>query len=99
MFDAGVVVCCLLLFFLILLSKTGLLLNLEELSEELLLVVWSVFQTIRMIFIAKKQNLAQQSAKTLIDFTNIMESEAGDTTRQADEVIVFDMKQMDQRYR
>ena len=43
MFDAGVVVCCLLLFFLILLSKTGLLLNLEELSEELLLVVWSVF--------------------------------------------------------
>jgi hypothetical protein len=31
-----------------------------------------------MIFIAKKQKLAQQSAKTLIDFSNVMESEAAD---------------------
>ena len=37
-----------------------------------------------MIFIAKKQKLAQQSAKTLIDFTNIMETDIGEmqSTRQ-----------------
>lgn len=58
-----------------------------------------------MIFIAKKQTLAQQSAKTLIDFSNIMDTEAGEQFHQGgvkgvgahnnnsgDEVIVFDMK-------
>lgn len=62
-----------------------------------------------MIFIAKKQTLAQQSAKTLIDFSNIMDTEAGDQFHQGgvkgsvnsnnsgDEVIVFDMKQMEQQ--
>ena len=53
-----------------------------------------------MIFIAKKQKLAQQSAKTLIDFSNIMETDAGDIhsarhppgVAGGDEVIVFDMK-------
>ena len=59
-----------------------------------------------MIFIAKKQTLAQQSAKTLIDFSNILDTEAGDQFHQGpknggpnssgDEVIVFDMKQMEQ---
>lgn len=59
-----------------------------------------------MIFIAKKQNLAQQSAKTLIDFSNIMDTDIGDNIQSArgqpsaangnaDEVIVFDMKQME----
>lgn len=43
---------------------------LEELSEIILLVVWALFQTLRVIFIAKRQRLAQQSAKTLINFTN-----------------------------
>ena len=73
------------------------LLLLEELSEEVLLIIWSVFQTLRMIFIAKKQNLAQQSAKTLIDFSNIMDTEMNGSNKQGyDEVIVFDMKQMEQ---
>jgi hypothetical protein len=80
----------------------------EEVSEEILLITWSVFQTLRIIFIAKKQNLAQQSAKTLIDFTNIIDTEAGDGIHSAryqlppqqdkktgDEVIVFDMKQLE----
>ena len=73
------------------------LLLLEELSEEVLLIIWSVFQTLRMIFIAKKQNLAQQSAKTLIEFSNIMDTEMNGSNKQGyDEVIVFDMKQMEQ---
>jgi hypothetical protein len=53
-----------------------------------------------MIFIVKKQKLAQQSAKTLIDFSNIMDTEAGEGQGKPvlhDEVIVFDMKQMEQR--
>jgi hypothetical protein len=37
-----------------LLSRTGVILVFEEISEELLLVVWSVFQTLRMIIFAKK---------------------------------------------
>ena len=68
-----------------------------------------------MIFIAKRQRLTQQSAKTLIDFThniiNIetevpggMNNESKQTGRpslaaKADEVIVFDMKQMEQNLR
>lgn len=43
----------------------------EELSEELLLVVWSIAQSLRMIMIARKQRLAIRSAKNLIDFTNL----------------------------
>ena len=53
-FDALVVLGCVLLFLAILLNKQMNLLLLEELSEEVLLIVWSVFQTLRMIFIAKK---------------------------------------------
>jgi len=67
-----------------------------------------------VIFIAKRQRLTQQSAKTLIDFThNIINLEtevpgANNESRRtgrpslaakADEVIVFDMKQMEQNLR
>lgn len=57
-FDAVVVLLCLVLFVFILVSKASNMILIEELSEELLLIVWSVFQIFRMIFIAKKQNLA-----------------------------------------
>lgn len=51
-----------------------------------------------MLFIAKKQRLAQQSAKTLIDFTNIVDTDINGSQKQGyDEVIVFDMKQMEQK--
>lgn len=52
--DAIVVCSCILVFIFILVSKTSNLILVEELSEELLLIVWSVFQIFRMIFIAKK---------------------------------------------
>lgn len=57
-FDAVVVLLCLVLFVFLFLSKASNMILIEELSEELLLIVWSVFQIFRMIFIAKKQNLA-----------------------------------------
>jgi hypothetical protein len=72
----------------------------EEISEELLLVAWSIAQSLRMIVIARKQQMAIRSAKTLIDFTNIgIETEvldmqgrpAGDNVEiELEEVIVFD---------
>lgn len=52
----------------------------EEVGEIALLAVWAAFQTLRVIFIAKRQRLAQQSANQLIDFTHniiVVESEAG----------------------
>jgi hypothetical protein len=71
---------------------------LEEVSEEIFLISWSAFQSLRVILIAKKQNLAQQSAKTLIDIT-VTETDTDDskTTEEAEEVIVFDMKKIEQR--
>ena len=54
-FDSVVVFGCVMLFIVMLLSRTGLILIFEELSEELLLIIWSVFQTLRMIIFAKKQ--------------------------------------------
>jgi hypothetical protein len=112
-FDVCVVIGTVIIFAFMLISRSLSLLIFEELSEEILLVAWSLFQTLRMIFIAKKQKLAQQSAKTLIDFSNIMDTDIGDpqmTGRlpnaisgvnegQNDEIIVFDMKQMEQRQR
>ncbi|CDW76785.1 UNKNOWN [Stylonychia lemnae] len=110
--DALVVSSCIVLFFIILVSKASSMVLFEELSEELLLIVWSVFQILRMIFIAKKQNQAIQNARTLIDFSHVLESEGGgqgyDGQRnmdylekggQPDEVIVFDMKNMEQRHK
>jgi hypothetical protein len=64
-------------------SRSLSILFFEEVSEEILLVAWSLFQTFRMIFIAKKQTLAQQSAKTLIDFSNIMDTDIGDNIHSA----------------
>lgn len=42
-----------------------------EISEELLLVGWSIAQSCRMLIIARKQQQAIKSAKNLIDFNNI----------------------------
>jgi hypothetical protein len=41
-------------------------------TEETLLVIWSVWQMLRIILIAKKHRLARQSAKALINFENII---------------------------
>lgn len=71
-FDALVVSFCNAVFALSLFSKTGAVKGFEEASEEALIVMWCVWQTLRMILIAKKQRLARQSAKTLIDFENLV---------------------------
>ena len=71
-FDALVVTICNGMFAISLFSKTGAIKGLEEASEEGLIVMWCIWQTLRMILIAKKQRLARQSARTLIDFENIV---------------------------
>jgi len=45
----------------------------------------------------KKQNEAQASAKTLIDFSNVMDSEVHDGGDNNEEVIVFDIKNIENR--
>ena len=115
--DAFVVVTSVLMFIVILFSHSikerGTGDNyLRQASEIALLVVWALFQTIRVIFIAKRQRLAQQSAKTLIDFTHniinveteVPHNESRQTGRPSlakasDEVIVFDLKSMEQNLR
>lgn len=71
-FDAIVVCVCNFVFALSLFSKTGAIKGFEEAGEEGLIVMWCIWQTLRMILIAKKQRLARQSAKTLINFENIV---------------------------
>lgn len=68
-FDAFVVVTCSLLFMVSLFKNSA---GYVEGTEETLLTLWAVWQTLRIILIAKKQRLAKQSAKTLIDFENII---------------------------
>jgi hypothetical protein len=97
--DATVAIGCIFLFVMLFLSQSGYVKLLEEVSEELFLICWSTFQSLRMILIAKKQNLAQQSAKTLIDISSVIDTDYDDslTTEEAEEVIVFDMKKIEQR--
>ena len=71
-FDALVVTFCNAVFALSLFSKSGAIKGFEEAGEEALIVMWCIWQTLRMILIAKKQRLARQSAKTLIDFENLV---------------------------
>lgn len=68
-FDAFVVVSCFTLFIVSLFKNSA---GFVEGTEEILLVLWSVWQMLRIILIAKKQRLAKQSAKTLINFENII---------------------------
>ena len=71
-FDALVVTFCNAVFAISLFSKSGAVKGFEEGSEEALIVMWCIWQTLRMVLIAKKQRLARQSAKTLIDFENLV---------------------------
>lgn len=99
--DTLVVFGSIFLFLLMIISSSSTVKIFEEVSEELILVFWSIFQTLRMILIIKKQNLAHQSAKTLIDFVNLNDNEitGAKNSEDGEEVIVFDMKQMEQRQR
>ena len=54
-FDATVVVLCLLLFAVMAFAHSGAVKGFGEAAEEVLLVIWSIWQTLRMIDIAKKQ--------------------------------------------
>jgi hypothetical protein len=56
--DATVVAGCLFLFVAMILSSSGYAKILEEVSEEILLIAWSAFQSMRIFLIVKKQNLA-----------------------------------------
>ena len=71
-FDAMVVTFCNLVFALSLFAKTRAIKGFEEAGEEALIVMWCIWQTMRMILIAKKQRQARVSMKTLIDFENLV---------------------------
>ena len=53
-FDAIVVCFCNIVFFITLISKKSPIKGLEQAMEEFLIVMWCVWQTLRMILIAKK---------------------------------------------
>lgn len=53
-FDAIVVTICISLFTTTLFSKTGVIKGFEEAGEEALIVLWCIWQSLRMIVIAKK---------------------------------------------
>jgi hypothetical protein len=61
-FDTFVVISCNLLFILAVTAGNTTLYYADETIEEILLVVWSVWQLFRLLFIAKKQRLAKQNA-------------------------------------
>lgn len=65
--DFGIVCTCILLYMISLVNEVAV----GQMSEEILLVAWATAQTLRMVVIAKKQRQAIQSAKALIDFSNI----------------------------
>ena len=56
--DAFVVLGSLLFFLAIVFSHSSSSETVEEVSEVVLLVFWALFQTLRVIFIAKRQRLA-----------------------------------------
>ena len=58
-FDAVVVFTCTMAFILTLIFRNGPLKKFGEMSEEFWLVAWGIWQTLRMILIAKKQKMAQ----------------------------------------
>ena len=72
--DLVIVIGCNVLFFISILSQV----TYEIITDELLLVIWAIAQSLRMIIIARKQRQAIRSAKNLIDFSNI----GLDTTRE-----------------
>ena len=110
-FDALVVIFCNVVFGLSLVSKSSVSWGFEAASEEILITMWCIWQTMRMILIAKKQRRARQSAKTLIDFENLIvdtdfggvlsfydEDESTDcATNEADEII--EMQSIDDKAR
>lgn len=65
--DLAIVIGCNLLFVISILSQASY----EIITDELLLCVWAVAQSFRMVIIARKQRQAIRSAKNLIDFSNI----------------------------
>ena len=52
--------------------KSSKAFGLSEGAEQAVLVLWAIWQTLRLILITKKQRLARQNAQTLINFENIV---------------------------
>lgn len=71
-FDTFVVVSCILLFLVAISTQHGVLKDVDEGFEEMVMVVWAVWQLLRLLLIAKKQKLAKQNAMALINFENIV---------------------------
>ncbi len=71
-FDLSVVLACNALFLIAVFMQHGALKNLNESLEEAVLIVWCVWQLMRLALIAKKQQQARKNAMTLINFENIV---------------------------
>ena len=71
-FDSFVVLTCNILFLVSVALKSSKAFGFSEGFEEAVLVMWAIWQTMRVIMIAKKQRLARQYAQTLINFENIV---------------------------
>lgn len=83
-FDAFVVLTCGLLFFIAVSARSSTLKNVDESLEEIVMVLWAVWQIFRLLLIAKKQRLAKQNAMTLINFENIVvDTEFGQQTNRS----------------
>ena len=83
-FDSFVVITCNLLFIVSLTLKSSKAFGLSEGAEQAVLVIWAIWQTMRVILITKKQRLARQNAQTLINFENIIvDTEFGATSHRS----------------
>ena len=74
-FDFVIVTGSVIAFILFVMTSTFKLELLEELSEEAFFIAWAVWQYLRLVLFLKKQREAQANAKTLVDFSKVMESE------------------------
>ena len=83
-FDTFVVCTCNLMFFCTLVIKQAVAEEMFDGIQYLFLLIWCVWQLMRMALIAKKQRIARQNAQTLINFENIVvDTEFGATSFRA----------------
>ncbi len=72
LFDLTVVVSCNVLFLVAVFMQHGPLKNIDETMEQVVMLVWCIWQIFRLALIAKKQQQARTNAMTLINFENIV---------------------------
>jgi hypothetical protein len=83
-FDAFVVLSCTMLFVGTVFAKHGLQKEIDESLEQLVMVIWAIWQILRVFLITKRQRLAKMNAMTMINFENIVvDTEFGGMTNRS----------------